>query len=134
MQSFYEVIDVLIYIFVLDLLDATKFNQLGKMKNLITKDNFNICDEKGNSLLIVASTHGNQDMCKILIESGGLVDKRNYDGDTALINAAYYGHIELCVLLLQNDAQVNKMIQVGYFPLLVSAQNSYFVVCTSLIE
>ena len=50
------------------------------MEKLLTYSNVDTCDEKGNTLLMVASFNGNEKMCNVLLKKIALVDKQNHNG------------------------------------------------------
>ena len=78
------------------------------MKQLLTKQNVNTCDEEGFSLLMWASIKGNRKACEPLLKEGAEVDIKDWEGQTTLYGAASRGHAEVCGLLLANKAYVNE--------------------------
>ena len=91
-------------------MQAVKYNNIEKVKKLLTKANADSCDESGKSLLIWASCKGHEWMCKSLLQKGAKVDIQDSQGSTALHEAAQNGHVEVCSLLLKNKADGNKKI------------------------
>lgn len=61
-------------------------------------------DEKGNTLLMLASYHGRIEVVKLLLKSGAKVDLRNDKGQTPLGGVAFKGYVEIATLLLDAGA------------------------------
>lgn len=68
----------------------------------------NLCNHKGNSLLMLASYHGHIDMAKLLLEYGADPEIRNDHGQTPLMGAAYKGDLAMVELLLNSGADVES--------------------------
>lgn len=54
---------------------------------------------EGDTLLIMASRHGNRENVRFLLSRGANRNLRNKQGDTALDVARRYGHPEICRML-----------------------------------
>ena len=61
-------------------------------------------DAKGNTLLMLASYHGKNEVVKLLLKSGATVDLRNDKGQTPLGGVAFKGYAEIATLLLDAGA------------------------------
>ena len=61
-------------------------------------------DEKGNTLLMLASYHGRAEVVKLLLDAGAAVDLRNDKGQTPLGGVAFKGHADIARLLLAAGA------------------------------
>ena len=61
-------------------------------------------DEKGNTLLMLASYHGRAEVVKLLLDAGAATDLRNDKGQTPLGGVAFKGHVEIARLLLAAGA------------------------------
>ena len=61
---------------------------------------------QGSNALIMAGQGGDLSLVLALLERGGDLHARHYDGHDALLNAAYYAHPEVCVLLLSRGADM----------------------------
>lgn len=83
--------------------------------------NVNLCDEKGNSLLMLASYNRNLDTSKLLLEYGAAVDLRNDRGQTPLGGIAFKGDIDILNLLLKYGADVNADQGGGKTPLMFAS-------------
>jgi uncharacterized protein len=64
----------------------------------------NLSDAKCNSLLMLASYHGEVETAQMLLEHGADVDRRNDRGQTPLGGAAFKGYVEIIAPLLAHDA------------------------------
>lgn len=66
------------------------------------------CASNGNTALMVASEHGHDSICKLLLECEGIrVGAQNVHGTTALMCATGAGEISTIALLLHHGADVN---------------------------
>jgi ankyrin repeat protein len=62
------------------------------------------CDEKGNSLLMLAAYHGRTSTVELLLKAGAQPDSRNTKGQTPLGGVAFKGYVEIAQLLLEAGA------------------------------
>jgi ankyrin repeat protein len=81
----------------------------------------NLSDEKGNSLLMLASYHGNMDTTRTLLERGADVDRRNDRGQTPLGGVAFKGHEKIAALLLAHGADIDADNGGGMTPIMFAA-------------
>jgi ankyrin repeat protein len=65
------------------------------------------------SALHVAVRTGQQDMAKLLIDRGAIVDVRDHNDYTPLHNAAWNGNLEMVKLLLGAGADINARTYTG---------------------
>lgn len=70
-------------------------------------------DERGRTLLYIASRSGFYDMCELLLEKGASINEVQSTGSTSLHVAAYYGHTEIVTLLLQYGGKADIKDQFG---------------------
>ena len=70
-------------------------------------------DERGRTLLYIASRSGFYDMCELLLEKGASINEVQSTGRTPLHAAACYGHTEIVRLLLQYGAKSDIKDQFG---------------------
>jgi len=93
------------------LFTAIKENNYGKVTSLLReKKNIDINkkNKKGVTPIHPASSGGNTNIVKILIEKGADVDSpADKDGHTPLHDAAFEGHLEIVKLLLEKGANLN---------------------------
>jgi ankyrin repeat protein len=67
----------------------------------------NIRNEKGDSLLMLASYHGHVELSHVLLRHGADPNLRNDRGQTPLAGAAFKGHYTMAQLLLDSGAEVD---------------------------
>lgn len=68
----------------------------------------NLTNEKGDSLLMLASYNGSFETAKMLLEKGAEVDKKNDRGQTPLAGVAFKGNLEIVKLLVENGANIDE--------------------------
>lgn len=90
------------------IISAVKNNDLRLFKSQLNKDNLNERDGAGNTLLMIASQKGYEDMVKSLVAAGADIDALNPAGHTALNLATYYGKNSVAKFLISKSADVNK--------------------------
>ena len=78
-------------------------------------------NERGDSLLLVASYHGHLEVARVLLEHGADPEERNPLGQSPLAGAAFKGDLEMVGLLLEHGARVDAPAQEGKTPLMLSA-------------
>jgi ankyrin repeat protein len=81
----------------------------------------NLCNHKGDSLLMLASYHGHFDAAKLLLEHGADPEMRNDLGQTPLAGAAYKGDLRMVQLLLDKGADVEGAAPGGKTALMLAA-------------
>ncbi|TWI60418.1 hypothetical protein IP91_05113 [Pseudoduganella lurida] len=65
----------------------------------------NLRNEKGDSLLMLASYHGQEDATRVLLEHGADPELQNDAGQSPLMGAAFKGNLAIAKLLLEHGAQ-----------------------------
>lgn len=78
----------------------------------------NLCDEKGNSLLMLASYNQNLDTTLMLLKRGAKTELRNDRGQTPLGGVAFKGYLDIAQALLEYGADVNADNGGGKAPLM----------------
>ena len=106
------------------LLNAVKNNNLKLVKRFLTKQNSNIFDESGSSLLIIASNNGYFEIVKLLLENGAKFNMMNPAGHTALNKAVWSKKNDVAKYLIEKGADVNKTDERFILPPLVAAARS----------
>ncbi|MDR1975949.1 MAG: ankyrin repeat domain-containing protein [Campylobacteraceae bacterium] len=89
-------------------LDFARYANTDELKvMLLAKLPVNLCDHKGNTLLMLSAYNGNADTTKMLIEMGADVNRKNDRGQTPLEGVCFKGYLDIAKLLVQNGAAVN---------------------------
>ncbi|MDF3035615.1 MAG: ankyrin repeat-containing protein [Paucimonas sp.] len=81
----------------------------------------NLCNQRGDSLLMLASYHGHYDTARVLLEYGADPEIRNDLGQTPIAGAAYKGDIDIVRLLLEHGADVEGASPDGKTALMLAA-------------
>lgn len=81
----------------------------------------NLCNHKGDSLLMLASYHGHLDAAKLLLQHGADPEIRNDMGQTPIAGAAYKGDLGMVQLLLGHGADVEGATPDGKTALMLAA-------------
>jgi ankyrin repeat protein len=81
----------------------------------------NLCNHKGDSLLMLASYHGHFDTATLLLGHGADPEIRNDHGQTPLAGAAYKGNLPMARLLLDHGADVEGVAPDGKTALMLAA-------------
>ncbi|RYD22880.1 MAG: ankyrin repeat domain-containing protein [Verrucomicrobiaceae bacterium] len=81
----------------------------------------NLADEKGNSLLMLASYHGHYDLTQELLERGAEPDQRNARNQTPLAGVAFKGGLAIAKLLVKHGADPNADQGGGRYPVQFAA-------------
>jgi hypothetical protein len=80
-----------------------------------------LSDAKGNSLLMLASYHGQVDTVRMLLDHGADVDRRNDRGQTPLGGVAFKGDEAVVGLVLDYGASVDADNGAGLTPIMFAA-------------
>lgn len=81
----------------------------------------NLCDAKGQSLLMLASYNGNLETTRMLLALGAEVDRRNDRGQTPLGGVAFKGYLDIVKLLVTHGADIHADNGGGMTPLSFAA-------------
>eukprot|EP00184_Porphyridium_aerugineum_P004572 CAMPEP_0184693138 /NCGR_PEP_ID=MMETSP0313-20130426/1420_1 /TAXON_ID=2792 /ORGANISM="Porphyridium aerugineum, Strain SAG 1380-2" /LENGTH=103 /DNA_ID=CAMNT_0027151111 /DNA_START=269 /DNA_END=577 /DNA_ORIENTATION=- len=91
-----------------NLMRAAEDGDYEKALDCITKGVSPNCkDGNGWSVLHIASSNGNENVVKLLLDQGAIVNDTNYFGNTVLHLAARYGHENIVKLLLDKVANID---------------------------
>lgn len=86
----------------------------------------NAVNGKGDTLLIVAATLGDEEALKELIMAGADINKPNaFTKDTALIRSLYNGYPEIARRLVNSGANLNVTNNYGHSPLFIALEKNY---------
>jgi ankyrin repeat protein len=67
----------------------------------------NVCNEKGDTLLMLACYYGHVRVAELLLERGADPERRNDRGQSPLDGAAFKGDVAIATTLIDAGAQVN---------------------------
>ncbi|MFD2435426.1 ankyrin repeat domain-containing protein [Modicisalibacter luteus] len=81
----------------------------------------NLCNQKGDSLVMLASYHGHMETTRVLLEYGADPEMRNDHGQNPLAGAAYKGNLPMVKLLLEHGAEVDGCSPDGKTALMFAA-------------
>ncbi|QRK04029.1 ankyrin repeat domain-containing protein [Archangium violaceum] len=81
----------------------------------------NLANEKGDTLLMLASYHGHADATRVLLEHQADPEKANDRGQTPLAGAAFKGDVTIARLLLDHGARVDGVAPDGKTALMFAA-------------
>ncbi|KFE62491.1 ankyrin repeat domain-containing protein [Hyalangium minutum] len=81
----------------------------------------NLSNERGDTLLMVASYHGHLQTTRILLENEADPDRANCHGRMALAGAAFKGDLAIARLLLDHGARVDGTARDGRTALMYAA-------------
>ena len=108
--------------FVAMLFDAARLGDTVKLAEFLDQGlPATLVNEKGDSLLMIASYHDNLDATRLLLERGADPEQRNAKGQTPLAGTAFKGDPVMAALLLDHGAAVDGRIAGGKTPLMMAA-------------
>ena len=81
----------------------------------------NVRNEKGDSLLMIASYNGHAESTRLLLERGADPEIRNDRGQSPLAGAAFRGDLVVAALLLSQGARIDGCGPDGKTPLMFAA-------------
>ena len=114
--------------------DYVKENNIDKINELLESGvNVNVKDKYGNTPLYYASTYGQLQIAKLIIEYGADVNIKCY-GSTPLHQASYNRRTEVTKLLLECNADVNVKDSIGWTPLLWASYNGHVDIVKLLVD
>ena len=67
----------------------------------------NLCNDKGDSLLMLAAYNGQAETARVILENGGDPELANVRGQTPLAGAAFKNDLAMARLMLQHGAAVD---------------------------
>lgn len=81
----------------------------------------NLCDHKGNSLIMLASYNGNLETTSMLIVFGAEVDKKNDRGQTPLAGVCFKGYLDIVKVLVKAGANIYENNGMGTTPIMFAS-------------
>ncbi|KAK1957355.1 ankyrin, partial [Colletotrichum sublineola] len=116
---------------------ACKNGDINALETLLTGDiSTQVIDNKGRSLLYMASRHGQSEAVRLLLAK----DKGNIDytdptvGWTALHIAIYYGHKKVVEILLEENATLKIGEKNGWTPLMTATIRKHLNIMRLLLD
>ncbi len=98
-------------------LDFARYNNHQELQKMLdAKLPVDLQDDKGNSLLMLATYNGSFECAKMLIEYGADVDLKNDKGQTPLAGVCFKGNFEMVKLLVKAGANINENNGLGATP------------------
>lgn len=116
----------------LDMAGSGDTTELGKM--VLAGLPVNLCDSKGNSLLMLAAYSGQVETADMLLKHDADVDRRNDHGQTPLGGVAFKGNMAMVSLLLAAGSDINADNGGGKTPLMFAAMFGHRKVVEYLLE
>jgi len=108
--------------FLQDVLELVRFGDAAQLGPLLSRGlPANLLNQKGDSLLMLASYHGHLDAARLLLEHGADPELFNDRSQTPLGAAAFRGDRAMVELLLAHGARVNGAGPDGRTPLMLAA-------------
>jgi len=78
--------------------------------------NIDLSDNKGNTLLMLASYNNQEETVKFLLDNNAQVDKKNDRGQTPLAGVCFKGYINIVKLLVKSGANIYEDNGLGTTP------------------
>ena len=91
-----------------NIFEAVKNKDLKAVQKFIANGaDINFKEDRGDTVLMLASATGQIDIVKYLVENGADINLYEFRGSTAISEASRKGHLELVKYLVENGADVN---------------------------
>ena len=81
----------------------------------------NLCDHKGNSLIMLASYNGNAETTQMLANMGAQVDRKNDRGQTPLAGVCFKGYLDVVKILVGSGANIYENNGMGTTPIMYAS-------------
>lgn len=108
------------------LLEVASQGDIEKGEHLLSEGSgSNTVDERGWTVLMMATLRGHLPMVELLLKKGADVNLRNTTGGTALMMAAIQGRNDILQPLLDKGAEVNTQDIKGWTALMYAARNGH---------
>jgi hypothetical protein len=118
-----------------DLIGAASRGDLPEVKRLISNGaDVNVKNDKGVTMLMVASWRGQQKVVQVLLEKGADVNAKANNGVSALIIASEKGHREIVQTLLDKGADVNAKTNDGATALIIVSDKGHREIAQTLLD
>ena len=83
--------------------------------------NVDLCDNKGNTFLMLASYNNQEEVVSYLIKNNASIDKRNDRGQTPLAGVCFKGYFNIVKILVENGADKYADNGMGTTPIIFSS-------------
>jgi len=104
---------------------ALDFARMGKTEDLKAmleaKMPVNLCDHKGNTLIMLASYNGNAQTTQMLVDRGANVDQKNDRGQTPLAGVCFKGYLDIVKILVKGGANIYENNGMGTTPIMFAS-------------
>ena len=94
----------------------------------------NLCDHKGNSLIMLASYNGNLETTSMLVDFGAEVDKKNDRGQTPLAGVCFKGYLDIVKVLVKAGANIYENNGMGTTPIMFASMFGNYEIVKFLSE
>jgi uncharacterized protein len=81
----------------------------------------NLCDHKGNSLIMLSSYNGNVETTQMLVNMNAQVDKKNDRGQTPLAGVCFKGYLDIVKILVHGGANIYENNGMGTTPIMYAS-------------
>ncbi len=99
-------------------LDFARHGNVDELSKMINAGlNVDLCDTKGNTLLMLASYNNQEEVVKYLIKNDASIDKKNDRGQTPLAGVCFKGYLNIVKLLVENGANIYEDNGLGTTPI-----------------
>ena len=93
-----------------------------------------LCDYKGNTLLMLASYNGNLETTSMLVDFGAQVDKKNDRGQTPLAGVCFKGYLDIVKVLVKAGANIYENNGMGTTPIMFASMFGNYEIVKFLSE
>jgi uncharacterized protein len=80
-----------------------------------------LCDHKGNTLLMLASYNGNAKTTQLLVDFEAEVDRKNDRGQTPLAGVCFKGYLDIVKILVKGGANIHENNGMGTTPIIFAS-------------
>ncbi len=116
-------------------LDFAREGETGELETMLQAGMpVNLADEKGNTLLMLASYYGEAGTVRMLLDFGADPDRRNDRGQSPLGGVAFKGYTEVAELLVEAGADIHADNGAGMKPVHFAAMFGRFDIVRLLEE
>ncbi|CZE50144.1 ankyrin repeat-containing protein [Campylobacter geochelonis] len=96
--------------------------------------NVNLQNQKGDSLLMLATYNGSFECAKLLVKFGAMVDLKNDRGQTPLAGVCFKGNMQMVKLLVESGANIDENNGLGATPYTFAVMFGHKAIAKYLLE